>query len=145
MDQDHQHYSKSRTKDLEKLANLIKSNLQKGLFHGFSSDELNKIQSLIKELTMLIAASDLFDTEHKERVLERLDKLESELYKDIDNIDKFWGLFGEAGVMLGKLGKDAKPFVDRIEHIMKIASTAETREEESASEGPTAPDIDKED
>ena len=42
----------------------------------------------------------------------RLERLQSELHKTVPDIDRIWGMFEEAGVMLGKFGKDAKPLVD---------------------------------
>ncbi|NVM02945.1 MAG: hypothetical protein HWN67_11445, partial [Candidatus Helarchaeota archaeon] len=36
------------------------------------------------------------------------------------NLDKFWGLIGDAGVMIGKFGNDVKPIVDRIREIAEI-------------------------
>jgi hypothetical protein len=43
-----------------------------------------------------------------------------ELHKKMSNLDKFWGLIGDAGVTLGKFGEEAKPFVDRIREIVDI-------------------------
>jgi hypothetical protein len=39
----------------------------------------------------------------------------------LTNLDKFYGFIGDAGVILGKFGRDAKPFVDRIREIAEIA------------------------
>ena len=45
------------------------------------------------------------------------------------DLDKIWGLIGDAGVALGKLGEDAKPFVDRIREIYGIAWRTQSRAE----------------
>ena len=56
----------------------------------------------------------------------------------MSNLDRLWGLIGEAGVVLGKFGKDAKPLVDRIREITQIAWRTQARAEELPS-GTTLP------
>ena len=59
-----------------------------------------------------------------------LEKLQSELHKKMSNLDRFWGFWGEAGVMLGKFGEDAKPIFDRIREIVEIAWRTQSAAEE---------------
>jgi len=54
----------------------------------------------------------------------------------MSNVDKLWGLVGEAGVTLGKFGKDAKPIVDRIREITKITWRTQSNSEELPSDTP---------
>ena len=54
----------------------------------------------------------------------------------MSSLDKLWGLIGEAGVVLGKFGRDAKPFVDRIREIAQIAWRTQARAEELPSGTP---------
>ena len=56
-----------------------------------------------------------------------------ELHKRMSSVAKFWDLMGEAGVALGKFGKDAKPFVDRIKEILQITWRTQVRTEELPS------------
>ena len=77
----------------------------------------------------MIAGSDKFEEDHKRRLLNRLEKLQSELHKRISDLDRFWGLVGDAGVVLGKLGKDAKPIVDRIRELAGIVWNAQKKSE----------------
>ena len=51
----------------------------------------------------------------------------------MSNLDKLWGLIGEAGVVLGKFGKDAKPLADRIREIAQITWRTQARAEELPS------------
>jgi hypothetical protein len=51
----------------------------------------------------------------------------------MSDLDRFWGLIGDAGVVLGKLGNDAKPFVDRIKEIADIVWNTQSRAEELPS------------
>lgn len=55
----------------------------------------------------------------------------------MSDIDVFWGLVGDAGVAIGKFGKDAKPFVDRIREITDIVWRTQSRAEELPSGTPT--------
>lgn len=106
--------------------------------YEFSDGDLKRIQVLINELRDLIVASELFDANHKERILKKLEVLQRELHKKISSVDKLWGLIGEGGVALGKFGKDAKPFVDRISEIAQITWRTQARAEELPS-GTTLP------
>ncbi len=54
----------------------------------------------------------------------------------MSSLDKFWGLIGEAGIVLGKFGKDAKPFVDRMREIAQIIWRTHARAEELPSGSP---------
>ena len=80
------------------------ANFGKGFYYEFTEDEVDKIQTTINELRYLISASDLFEDEHKQRLLRRLERLQSELHKKVSDLDRFWGLAGDLGVALGKFG-----------------------------------------
>ena len=60
------------------------------------------------------------------------------MHKKVSDLDHFWGLIGDAGVALGKLGNDAKPIVDRIREITGITWNTQSRAEELPS-GTTFP------
>ncbi|MGA2914589.1 MAG: hypothetical protein ABSE89_01005 [Sedimentisphaerales bacterium] len=104
-----------------------------GFAYVFTDGDLEKIQTLINEIRELINKSKIFEEDHKTRLLNRLEKLQQELHKRMSNLDKFWGLVGDAGVVLGKFGKDAKPFVDRIQEIAQIVWGVQARSEELQS------------
>ena len=98
------------------------------------------MQALINDLRGTIAANGSLVAEHKARLLKRLESLQAELHKKISDLDKFWGLIGDAGVVLGKLGNDAKPIVDRIRDIADIVWQTQSRAEELPS-GTNIPQI----
>jgi hypothetical protein len=118
--------------------NLKKKKLDKGFFYEFSTGDLSRIQVLINELREQITASELFDNGHKQRLLRRLEVMQSEMHKKMSDVDRIWGLIGDAGIVLGKFGKDAKPIVDRIKEMTKIAWNTQARAEElpSSSQNP---------
>ncbi len=112
-----------------------------GFAYEFSQGDLDRVQSLINELRTNISASSLFEPKHKERLLARLERLQADLHKKVSDLDRFWGLVGDAGVILGKFGEDAKPFVDRIREIADIVWRTQARREElpSAAQSPVLP------
>ena len=101
--------------------------------YKFSDGDLNKIQELINDLRAQINESNFFSLNHKGRLLNRLENLQKELHKRMSNLDKFWGLIGDAGVILGKFGNDVKPLVDRIKEITEIVWRTQAAAEELPS------------
>jgi len=101
--------------------------------YEFSEGDLNRIQQLINEVRQLISDSKLLSENHKGRLLKRLETLQSELHKKVSDLDRFWGLIGEAGVVIGKFGNDVKPIVDRIREIAEIVWRTQARAEELPS------------
>lgn len=139
---------KHRTKIMLQVSkDKFKAKLGAGFVYEFTDGDLARIQTLINELRKEISKSTLFKEAHKERLLKRLEVLQAEIHKKMSSVDKFWGLLGEAGVVLGKFGKDAKPFFDRIKEIAQIVWRTQARVEEleSGKESPfLIPDEDKE-
>lgn len=108
----------------------INVRLGAGFYYEFSDDDIGKIQNLINELRDLITKSDVLEEDYKSRLLNRLERLQSELHKKVSDLDRFWGLVGDAGVMAGKFGEDVKPIVDRIMELGKIIWGAQAKAEE---------------
>lgn len=104
--------------------------------YEFSNGDFDRIQSLINELRDEITKSTLFEEKHKKRLLARLEKLQSELHKKMGNVDMLWGFIGDAGVVLGKFGKDVKPLVDRIREILIITWRTQAAAEQLPSTAP---------
>lgn len=115
------------------LINKKKTILERGFYYEFTEGDLKRIQDIINELREKIRASELFEEKHKTRLLSKLERLQSELHKRMSDVDRFWGLVGDAGVVIGKFGKDAKPFVDRIKEISDIVFRTQARAEELPS------------
>ncbi len=105
---------------IEISRNKYKKKLNIGFYYSFSDGDLERIQTLINELRESITKSILFSDEHKERILKKLESLQLELHKKMSSLDKLWGFVGEAGVVLGKFGKDAEPFFERLKEIAHI-------------------------
>jgi uncharacterized protein YoxC len=104
-----------------------------GFAYEFSQGDLDRVQILVNQIRDLISSTEGLQDEHKNRLLARLEKLQSEMHKKVSDLDRFWGLIGDAGVVLGKLGQDAKPVVDRIKEIAEIVWQTQSRAEELPS------------
>lgn len=128
---------------LESARFKYKAQLGSIFSYKFSDGDLSRIQELINELRDLINRSGIFESNHKERLLTKLENLQKELHKRVSNLDKFWGLIGDAGIALGKFGNDAKPFVDRMKEIAEIVWRTQASAEELPS-GTSMPMLNKE-
>lgn len=121
---------------IQLMKNKFNNVLGQVFAYEFTEGDVDRIQTLINELREQINSSNLFETKHKERLLKRLEALQSEMHKKMSDLDKFWGLVGDAGIVLGKFGKDSKPFVDRIKEISDIIWRTQSRAEELPSGTP---------
>ena len=117
----------------EKLASRIRIGIGKKFAYEFSQGDIERIQTLLNDLRSLVSAADKFKPDHQQRLLARLEALQRELHKKVSDLDRFWGLIGDAGVMLAKLGNDAKPIVDRVREIADIVWNTQGRAEELPS------------
>jgi hypothetical protein len=118
---------------LASLRGRFKASLGSGFIYEFSQGDLEKIQNLLNELRAQISSATNFELEHQQRLIRRLERLQSELHKRVGDLDRMWGLIGDAGVVVGKLGQDAKPIVDRIREIADIVWRTQSRAEELPS------------
>lgn len=106
----------------------------KGAFcYEFSQGDLERVQLLVNEIRDHVSNNPFLDGDHKRRLLKRLEQLQSELHKKVSDLDRFWGMVGDAGVVLGKLGTDAKPIVDRVREVAEIVWKTQARTEELPS------------
>lgn len=111
----------------------FRTTLGSGFHYEFSQGDLERVQTLINQLRQIISETTGLEADHKARLLKRLEKLQMEVHKKVSDLDRFWGLIGDAGVVVGKLGTDAKPLVDRIREIADIVWRTQSRAEELPS------------
>ncbi len=122
--------------EIDIYKNHYKSALKSSFAYEFSQGDVDRIQTLVNELRERITNMDNLSDNHKARLLKRLEKLQSELHKRLSDLDRFWGILIDAGVVLCKLGDDAKPIVDRIKEISEIVWRTQARAEELPSNSP---------
>ncbi len=125
--------SESSKLKVESYRSHFRTALSTGFSYEFSQGDLERVQELINEIRDLIANSNGLEKDHQRRLLTRVEKLQAEMHKKVSDLDRFWGLIGDAGVVLGKLGTDAKPIVDRIKEIADIVWQTQSRAEELPS------------
>jgi hypothetical protein len=117
----------------ERLQKRFRNSMGVTFAYEFSQGDLERIQSLLNDLRGLVSAATGFADDHQRRLLKRLEAMQSELHKRVSDLDRFWGFVGEAGVVLAKLGNDAKPIVDRVREIADIVWNTQGRAEELPS------------
>lgn len=119
---------------LNKYRQDFLTKIRNSFVYEFSDGDLEQIQGKLNSLRDVISKSTLFDTKHKQRLLKRLEQLQQEMHKKQSDLDRYWGLIGDAGVVLGKFGSDAKPIVERIKEITEIVWRTQSRAEELPSD-----------
>jgi hypothetical protein len=82
--------------------------------YEFSETDFKRVQDLITQLRDLIHGSTLISDDHKRRLLRRLDAMHGELRRKTNDIDRFWGFIGEAGIAMRKFGEDLAPISERV-------------------------------
>src|SRR2546421_687193 len=82
--------------------------------YEFTESDFNRVQDLITQLRDLIRGSTLISDDHKRRLLRRLEGMHGELRRKTNDIDRFWGFIGEAGIAMRKFGEDLAPISERV-------------------------------
>jgi len=101
--------------------------LGRGFHYELSEGDLARVQRLINELRDLITASGKLEPAHKQRVLNRLEKLQSELNKRVSDFDRFYGTLIELSIAARIIGENCKPIVDRIRELAGIVWPVQAR------------------
>ncbi|MEE4371647.1 hypothetical protein V2J67_04660 [Pseudomonas alliivorans] len=133
-DVQHELIGQTSARKLDSLKKQFAITLTNGFGYEFTDGDLKRIQQLINELREMVSANTDLDVGHKQRMLKRLEKMQSELHKKMSDISRFYELMGDAGVALGKLGEGAKPFVERIKELAGIAWKSQARAEQLQSD-----------
>lgn len=95
--------------------------------YEFTEGDVKRIQTLINELRDEIAkVKDLTD-EHKQRIMKRLEKMQSELHKKMSSLDMFWGGLIDGSLAFKQIGENFKPVLDRLTELGKIGWNAASR------------------
>ena len=97
------------TKTEEYMALFAKASV-----YEFTEADFKRAQDLVNELRELIRSSTLITDEHKRRLLRRLEAMRGELHRKTNDIDRFWGFLGEAGIAMRKFGEDLAPISERV-------------------------------
>ena len=68
----------------------------------------------------MISATDEIAPDHKQRLLKKLEKFQSEFHKKVSDVDRFGGFLLEVSAAIGQAGENVKPVVDRIRELVGI-------------------------
>lgn len=125
-------------KKMEALKKGFAVSLANGFGYEFTEGDIKRVQGLINELRDELSKEARLDDGHKRRLMARLEALQKELHKKVSDLNSFYGLMGDFGIAIGKLGTDAKPFTDRIKEIVQIGWKSQARAEQlpSSAENP---------
>lgn len=98
----------------------FKQMLAGAVLYEFSDDDYKRVQILINELREIIAQSTEFAEKHQYRLIRRLERLQSELHKEMSDLDRFVGFFFDIAPRLGQLGDDVEPLLKRLDELSQI-------------------------
>ncbi len=112
---------------VEQYKNIYATRLGKVFHYEFSEGDLKRIQDLINELRDLISASEDLEAKHKRRVLNKLEKLQSEIHKSVSDLDTLYGSVIELSVVARIVGENLKPVADRVRELMSIVWPTQAR------------------
>lgn len=87
---------------------------------SLTKSEVSEIQKLLNEARALITDASWIDEEHKTRLLSGLERLQKEVHKTKSDYDVALARLADAGMVVGKFGKDAKPFADLIDRLFGL-------------------------
>jgi hypothetical protein len=115
------------------FTNRYQSMLKESFSFEFTLGDLRRVRFLIDGLQEKISENRKLDQKYKQRLHDKLEHLQSTLYKKISGLDELWGLIGDAGVLTGKLGADAHPIVENIRELTEIIWQTQVMAEELPS------------
>ncbi len=98
----------------------ISSKFDNYLIYELNEDQIKDIQSLINELRDRVYDCEAFENSHKQRILDKLEKLQNEIHKKVTDFDKFYGFVVEMRFIYENY-KETKPLFDMAVKIANIA------------------------
>ncbi len=126
----------NNAKKLKHYKNVVEIAFEDVFHFEFTEGDLERIQQLINELRDLISKTKELKQKHKQRLLIKLEKLQTEFDKKMTTLAQVLEAIIEIGVNLGRFGKDIKPLTDRIGELANIILSAQKRAYELPSSLP---------
>lgn len=107
----------------------------------FDSKERDEIKKIIHELRVLISDLDILTADYKTRLMNRVGSIHFDLDLKLSDLDRIWGLLGEAYIVNAKFGNAGQLIVERLYRIVNFAWQAQARAEsvDPQSAHPTPP------
>lgn len=101
----------------QELTRVISSQFGYELTEG----DLKEVQTLLDQLRSAITESTELKEDHKQRLLKRLEKVQSELHKKLSTLDSLYCFAIEVSVAAGTIGRNAEPLARAAKAIAGIA------------------------
>lgn len=125
-------------KELEAAEELFTAHLGTGVAFELSDGDIEVINAKILELRNAIDASTVLEDKHKERLLKRLEALQSEIHKKQSNYDKMIGTMVEVMTVVKKVGEAAEPWGRLVRDICAAIAISQGRAYELPSSTDTS-------
>lgn len=107
----------------EEINAKISSKFDNYIIYDLSEFQIKEIQNLINELRDKINDCEEFENSHRQRILYKLEKLQSEIHLKMTDFDKIYGFVVEMRFMYENY-KEAKPLFDLAVKIANVAIDA---------------------
>jgi hypothetical protein len=89
--------------------------------YEFKDSEVEEIREHLDTLSALIGETQELEEAHKARLLRRLKQLKEELDKKVADLDRFWGLIGDARIVFKKIPTHTESAKKILETVYRIA------------------------
>ncbi len=103
--------------------------LGEGFSYHLTGEEVKEAQALLSELKQLVENNGGLKKEFKERLQRRLEELHFKIHLKISSLDPWWGLLGDACIVLRMAGEGANPIAERICSLVSLAWRIQVRNE----------------
>jgi len=118
---------RTETDKLQHYENVYEIALGNAFHYEFSEGDLKRIQSLLNQIRELISTAEELEEDHRDRLLRRLDKLQSEFHKKVSDLDRCWGFLMDLGLAVGLMAKNAEPLVGLVKQVVDIVWPEQAR------------------
>jgi hypothetical protein len=102
--------------------------------------ELQRMDELLVQMHAALGACSSLSQPHRQRLQGRVERLRDELSPAMSDFDRFWGLLGDARILIIKVGAQAKPILSRLAELSELAWNVQSRCE-GVNAGPDLPQL----
>jgi predicted RecB family nuclease len=114
---------------LEQLKATVRNTMGLTGQYEFEGAEIKRIAELAHQMQTTLQSCTALEPKFRQRLQTRLEKFTAELSPGMDNIDLFWGLLGEARVLVARIGDESRHFVGWLTEMSEIMGQVQSRSE----------------
>lgn len=97
--------------------------------YQLDAQDLQRMEELISQLQSALNACSVLTEPHKARLRARIERMRRELRPQVPDLDRVWGLIGDARVLIEKIGAQARPMVSRLTELGELTWRIQSRTE----------------